>query len=273
MNFWSDKANSFRMRAAKLSLFREQEYSVNLIKWKMITQTLCWMVKTGNDTNPIFSPNPVLSAGLRVKAAWGPLPGPGKHSPDYWGQVTDLGAAQGDLRVLHKPQTSSKAKYANRKWTWATAKLPRLSSYLTPGNAELCQKHCSCVRNTLWLSYQVPGNVPGFPKNRFWCLCHGHPMGDRAHFPLGCTQVKYLLPFVHSLCFVRVSIRVLGPQWNGILRYSPDTPTFTHFISGFLPLRKVLKNAAIGTAEIHESGLQASSKILQPGNGANLQLL
>lgn len=35
----------------------------------------------------------------------------------------------------------------------------------------------------------------------------------------------------------------------GLLRYPPDTPTFTHFTSGILPLRKVLKNAAIGIAK------------------------
>lgn len=97
--------------------------------------------------------------------------------------------------------------------------------------------------------------MPGFPKNRFWCLCHGHPMGDRAHFPLGCTQVKYLLPFVHALCLYVSPFMSLG-----VIRYSPDIPTFTHFTSGILPLRKVLKTAAMGIAEVHEQVCKTADK-------------
>lgn len=52
--------------------------------------------------------------------------------------------------------------------------------------------------------------------------------------PLYIPSVLYVSPFM-SL---------------GLLRYSPDTPTFPHFTSGILPPRKVLKNDAIGTAEV-----------------------
>lgn len=197
--FLGDKANSFRMRAGKLSLLREQEYGVTLIKGKMLTML-------DSELRKWHQPHPQSksSAGLRVKADWEPL-----LSQDY---THHTAGARSPIWEQHKMtpglSTRSNARYANGKWTWVTAK-PLVYQLIwhqemlgsAKSTAAVLGIFCSWVTKSL-------DTCQAFQRTGFGVSVTQWVTEPISHLPVHKLNICCLW---YIPCFVRASIHVLRP--------------------------------------------------------------